>query len=286
LERVECPVCGPSKSTTWLDDSKLTRYIRCIRCGTVYASPRLAQKMRHTVTDTTWSYSPKLLYIEACRHPALKEEAEFIQQHIRSGKLLDIGCSCGDFFEFFPQSAWERYGVELSSSAAAYSAQAYKAQVFAGTLRSANWPSEFFDLVSMIDIFYYLDDPFAEIKEVNRILTPTGILAIEITGQAYMFFRSRGLLALLMEGRWCRLSSESHYLYWFNPPGLWQLLENCGFRPLAWRMMPSPTRLNRCANFLSSAYYRVYSALAGQSLNMLNWAPKYLCLARRLDDKS
>jgi len=228
LERVDCPVCGPSQTTIWLNDSKLTSYTRCTRCGTVYASPRLAQKVRHNKIDSAWSYSPKLLSFEACRHPALKQEAEFIQHYIQSGRFLDVGCSSGDFFEFFPKPAWKRYGVELSSSAAAYSAQAYGAQVFAGTLRSANWSGEFFDLVSMIDMFYYLDDPLAEIKEVKRILKPSGIFAIEITGQAYMFFRSRGLMALLMDGRWCRLSSESH-LFWFNPTGLRQLLEITGF---------------------------------------------------------
>ena len=101
----------------------------------------------------------KIIIFRSGRRQALRQEAEFIQGYVPSGKFLDVGCSSGDFFEFFPQPIWERYGVELSSSAAAYTAQAYTAQVFAGTLRSANWPGEFFDLVSMIDMLYYVDDP-------------------------------------------------------------------------------------------------------------------------------
>ena len=119
----------------------------------------------------------------------------------------------------------------------------------------------------MIEMFYYLDDPLAEIMEVKRILKPGGIVAIEIPGQAYMFFRSRGLIALLMEGIWCRLSSELHYVYWFNPTGLRQLLEKSGFKPIAWRMVPGPIRSNRFSNFISSTYFHVYSALAGHSMN-------------------
>lgn len=280
LEHVECPVCGPSQTSIWLDEGKHTRYIRCKACKTVFASPRLAQKTRHARTDAAWSYSPSLIRFEARRRSALQQESEFIQRYIKNGKMLDIGCSSGDFFEFFPLPAWERYGVELSSSAAAYTAQAYAAKVVAGTLMSANWAAGFFDLVSMIDMFYYVDDPRAELKEVWRILRPKGILAIEITGQAYMFFRSRGLIALLMDGHWCRLRSDSH-LFWFNPASLGQLLENSGFRPMAWRIVPGPLRSNRFSNFISSSYYRLYSALAGNSINMLSWAPKYLCLAQR-----
>jgi len=279
-EKVECPVCGPSKTTLWLDDSQLTSYVRCTQCGTVYASPRLAQEVRHYKSNVAWAYSPELLSFESHRRPALKKEAEFIQQYVSKGKLLDVGCSSGDFFEFFPQPGWERYGVEVSSSAAAYSAQTYAAQVFAGTLQEAYWQSEFFDLVSMIDMLYYVDDPQRDLCEVRRILKPKGLLALEISGQAYMFFRSRGFVTLLLEGRWCRLNSQSH-LFWFNPRGLQQLLEKCGFKPIAWQVMPGPTRSNRLSNFVSSAYFSVSSTLAGDSMNRLNWAPKYLCLAQR-----
>jgi SAM-dependent methyltransferase len=280
LETVECPLCGPSQTTIWLDDGKPTKYIRCAACGTVFASPRLAQTVRHARTDASWSYSPKLLSFEANRRQALKQDAEFIQEYVQEGRLLDVGCSSGDFFEFFPSSRWEKHGIELSSSAALYAANAHAAHVLPGTLHSADWPGEYFDLVSMIDMFYYVDDPKRELLDVRRILKPTGILAIEITGQAYMFFRSRGIIALLMEGHWSRLSSDSH-LFWFNPTGLQQLLRDVGFMPAAWRIVPGPTRSNRFSNFVSSTYYRAYSTLAGQSMKMLNWAPKYICLAKK-----
>jgi SAM-dependent methyltransferase len=281
MESVDCPVCGPSQTRIWLDDSQLTKYVCCQKCRTVFASPRLSQRERHAETNNVWTFSPWLVSFEARRRPALLQEAEFIQRYVQSGRFLDVGCSSGDLFEFFPSPAWERYGVELSASAAAYSRQFHSADVFAGTLESASWPSKFFDLVSMIDMLYYVDDPMRELSEVRRILKPTGFLAIEITGQAYMFFRSRGVIALVLDGRWCRLNSESHYTFWFNPTGLQQLLENVGYRLVAWRIVPGPTRPNRFSNFVSSTYYRVYSTLAGHSMKMLNWAPKYIFLAER-----
>ena len=284
LEFIACPICGPSETRVWLDNRR-TRYVRCVKCNTVYASPRLPPKARHCNVHTVWNYSPELLTRESLRLPALKREAKYIQGHVQGGKLLDIGCSSGDFFRFFPDPVWERFGVELSASAAEYAARQYDAHVIAGTLCSANWQDEFFDVVTMIDLLYLVDDPRAELDEVRRILKPKGVVAIEITGQAYMFFRSRGLIAWLMEGRWCRLNPDTH-LYWFTPNGLRQLLKNSGLQPMAWYATRTQARSNSFTNFISSAYYHAYSALADTSIRMLSWAPKYLCLARRADDRS
>ena len=279
FEHVDCPVCGPSRNRIWLKEKSGTRYVRCLSCATVYASPRLSQDARHTNVDTVWEYSPELLERESLRLPALKQEAAYIHNHIQGGRLLDVGCSSGDLFRFFPESSWERYGVELSPSAAEYSARTYNAHVFSGTLSSANFPDDHFDLVTMIDMMYLVDDPRTEMDEVRRILKPNGIVAIEITGQAYMFFRSRGLITLIMERRWCRLTPDTH-LYWFTPMGLQQLLGNSGLCPIAWSVAPSPVRSNSISNLVSSAYYRLYTSLAGSSMYMLNWAPRYLCIAR------
>jgi SAM-dependent methyltransferase len=279
LEYVECPVCGPSETRVWLDNGG-TRYALCVQCRTVYASPRLSQTVRHSNVDTVWDYSPELLARESLRYPALQQEANYIQEHVQSGSLLDVGCSSGDLFRFFPDPSWERFGIELSSSAAQYAARQHNAHVIAGTLCSANWPSDFFDVVTMIDMLYLVDDPRTELDEVKRILKPKGLVAIEIAGQAYMFFRSRGLIALLMEGRWCRLNPDTH-LYWFSPNGLQRLLKNSGLQPVAWYTTRTQARSNSFTNLISSAYYHAHSGLAGTSIRMLSWAPKFLCLARR-----
>jgi SAM-dependent methyltransferase len=281
LEHVECPICGPSRTTIWWLDSKHTSYVRCKTCKTIYTSPRLSQNHRHAQIDEVWDFSPKVLSFETGRLPALRQEAEYIQSFIHEGRLLDVGCSSGKFFDFFPQPAWERYGVDISASSASYAAQMYGAQVFAGTLRDARWPSKFFNLVSMFGVLYYLDDPAAEIKEVERILEPHGVLVIEIPGQAYTLFRSRGIMPLLLDGCWCRMHSESHYTYWFSPKGLQQLLKKSGFEPVTWQIIPNPIYSNRFFNFLSSSYDRLYSCLVGHSMSILNWAPKYICLARK-----
>jgi len=56
-----------------------------------------------------------------------------------------------------------------------------------GTIHDAAFADESFDLVTMIDMLYYLDDPRADLDRVVRLLKPGGCLAIEVTGEAYQF---------------------------------------------------------------------------------------------------
>lgn len=215
------------------------------------------------------------------RRPALKLEADLMHRHVQGGRLLDVGCSVGALFEFFPPFAWERYGVELSPSAAEYAAQTYSCSVHTGTLISAQYPRDYFDLMTVIDTLYYLDDPLAELQEIHRLLKPGGYLAVEIAGQAYMLRRNYGLIPWLLDRRWSRASTDSSYLYWFGPEGLRRLLEKCGFEAVAWYVVPSPRRSNPLINGLIGLHFGLMTILARFSHKALSWAPKYLCLAQK-----
>jgi len=216
----------------------------------------------------------------------LLREADLIQQHIQTGRMLDVGCSIGAFFEFFSPDLWERHGVELSPSAARYAAETQQAEVRIGTLQDARYSPSQFDLVTLIDILYYLDDPAAEIREIRRVLRPGGYLAIEVAGQAYMLWRNYGLAPRLLDKRWSRASTDSSYIYWFGPHALRLLLAKCRFQTSAWYVIPSPRRGNIFMDAISSLHFTFLNSLSKLSFKSLTWAPKYICLARRIEDNS
>jgi SAM-dependent methyltransferase len=281
LEAVDCPVCGPSRTQVWLEDGKPTRYVRCFGCGTVYASPRAPRSLRYAWLDNTYSLSDDVFVLTETRRPALQLESVMIQRHVASGCMLDVGCSIGAFFTFFPPASWERYGVELSPSAAKYAAEKYQCEVKVGTLREGAYEEGYFNLVSLIDTLYYVDDPAGEFQEMYRILKPGGYLAVELAGQAYMLRRNYGLIPWLIDRRWSRATTDSSYIYWFNPTGLQRMMENCGFKITAWYVVPSPRRANPVTHLAIQSHYRVASFMAKISYRTLTWAPKYLCVAQK-----
>jgi SAM-dependent methyltransferase len=280
VESVLCAVCGPAPTRVWLDEGRSTRYVRCGECGTVYASPRLTRAARDRWLNETFGVGANAFDNARRRRRTLALEAAIVHRHVRRGRLLDVGCDTGAFFEGFPDPEWQRFGVELSASAASYAARTYKAKVFAGRARELQLSTAFFDVVTMIDMLYYAEDPRAELSEALRVLKPGGLLVIEFAGQAWSLQRGRGLASLLIDGRWSRLHSDSSYLYWFTPEALETLLMRSGFDVIARHVIPGPSTSRAWRRGLVTAYTAAVGLANRLSARSLTLAPKYLLLAR------
>ncbi len=278
LEYVNCPACFVSKTKVWLNDGKSTKLVQCQLCGTVFASPRSSPEVRNSWLSTTFSLSNELEKLDLSRRSALERESEIIQKYKKSGKFLDIGCSTGSMFEYFNRPEWELYGVEVSSTAAKYAATKYSANVQFGTFSSSQFSKEYFDLVSMIDMLYYVDDPRSDFKKVRDIIRPDGLLGVEIAGQKYVLTRSRGIVCQLIERRWTRLQTDSSYLYWLTPLALEKILNQTGFKIVGWYVIGSPDREGFLGQ-LAEYYYRFMQRFASKYPLSITWAPKFLCLA-------
>jgi SAM-dependent methyltransferase len=264
-----------------MDEGGGTRYRRCGSCGTVFASPRSPASERFAWLDRSFGLGDLARDNEVARAPALKVEAGILKRHVPAGRMLDVGCGLGLLFTWFASEEWQRHGVEISPTAAEFAARKWRADVAVGSLRTARFPSEHFDLVTMIDMIYYVDDPRADIREAVRILRPGAVLGIEIAGQAYQFLRSRGPVCWLLDGKWTRLRSDSSYLWWFSPRGLLRLLEEVGLEVTESRVVRSPRTRSRLRNFLVWLHETVFSALVPLSSGARTWAPKYLVMARK-----
>lgn len=281
VEIVNCPICDSAPTKVWLDDGKPTRYVRCLGCGTVYASPRAPHSIRYDWLDKQFGFSENAFSNAESRRSALEREAAIVKHFVKSGSILDIGCDIGILFEWFMESNWQRFGVELSPSAAKYAAENYTAQVVSGTIRQAAFPSNSFDIVTMIDMFYYVDDPCGELREVARITKPGGILAIEIPGREYQLQRSRGIICWILERRKTRLRTDSPYLFWFGSRELWQLLRNNGFSVIATYAIGSHNSTRTWFNALEAAYCHIVDIASRVHYRFLDWSPKYLVVAKR-----
>ncbi len=263
-----------------MDDGKTTRYVKCDDCGTVYASPRASYAERYAWLVRTFGLGDNALQNAEARQQNLSQEALLIQQHVTEGRLLDVGCDLGHLFHWFPSPNWDRYGVEVSPSAAKYASKNYIANVFTGTLQQATFLDSYFDIVTLLDTLYYLDNPQSELREIHRILKPGGKLAIEISGQAYQLLRSRGIICWLLEKQWTRISTDSSYINWITPIGMKRLLSSCGFQVCSSYIIGSPTSKSHWRNILSALHLRISLTLSKLSYKTLTWAPKYLVVAK------
>lgn len=278
-EIVDCPSCGPARYAVWVEQKDNTRYLKCKSCGTIYASPRASNKSRFTWLKDTFALEESTIKIIENRKPALVLEADILKSHLQGGSLLDIGCSTGAFFEFFDSKLWQKFGVELSPTTAAYAAKTYHADVRAGTVQSSHFLPSSFDLITMIDMFYYDENPKETLCEAARIIRPGGLLAIELPGLAFHRLRGKGLICWLLDRQWSRFNSRSGYLYWYSPAGIEKLLDQMGFDVLQWEVIGSPKR-SGLSNHISVLYFKLMRGLVKRWPGGISWAPKYMVLAK------
>ncbi|MBI3206238.1 MAG: class I SAM-dependent methyltransferase [Myxococcales bacterium] len=147
----------------------------------------------------------------------LAEELAFVRQ-LTPGRVLDVGCGLG-FFLSGLSPAWERHGVELSTFAAERARQL--AQVHVGTLESAHYPDEHFDLVIAHHVIEHVTDPGPLVLEMRRVLKKHGVLLLGTpdfdSGCARRF------------GERYRLLHDDTHVSLFSADGMFRFLRDHGF---------------------------------------------------------
>lgn len=189
LKEINCNICR-SQAKEIIRKTDLGNIVRCKKCGLLYRSPRLSDedeisKYKSLYYDDEYceilNRSRKDLYLSV-----LKEI------EIYKGRLLDVGCADGYFLGLAQERGWEPYGVEISDF---YLEKANKnlseKSVFGFPLKIAKFPSEFFDVVTLLDVLDHLIDPLGELEEIGRIIKKKGMLIVRVRNGAFHMLLNR-----------------------------------------------------------------------------------------------
>lgn len=136
-------------------------------------------------------------------------------------RLLDVGCALGFMLQEAKAAGWEAVGVESSEFAAKYATEHTGCPVYAGTLEKAAFPSESFDVISLMDVIEHIPNPSDLIREIYRILSPDGIIFVVTPNFGSLFVQLYGRTAY---GVW----PDQHVVY-YQPSTLTRLLRDNGF---------------------------------------------------------
>lgn len=229
LEYVPCVICGRDDADVFVQGTGRRQIVKCRRDGLLYLNPR-PSRGRVRELHSQYVRSDNLEMFDRFRREVLAREAGAIKRLKTGGNLLDVGCATGTFFENFPPPEWRLFGVETSPLGAELARERYGAQIFCGELLEAGFPPDFFDVITILDTLYYVPDPATLLVEVRRILKTGGLLAVEIPGLRYRFFRDRGPLCWVLDRKWARMCPDSWHLYYFSGRTFSLLLRKCGFR--------------------------------------------------------
>jgi SAM-dependent methyltransferase len=280
FECVLCLLCGGADTQVVSQGEGPAQLVRCRKDGLVFLNPRpTAACLREF--HQAFVRRDNLGLFDTHRRKILEREAEAVKQIVPGGNLLDLGCATGIFFDYFPAESWQLFGVDTSPLGVQQSRQHRYARIFQGSLADAQFPSDFFDVVTVLDTLYYVPDPRAELREARRILKEDGLLAVEIPGLTYTFLRTTSPTCWLLDRRASPGLADSRHLYHFSPATIRILLETAGFRLL--HMIPEQASLGggRARRLLNGLHFRLARAIHRRTHGKISIAGKELYLARK-----
>lgn len=108
---------------------------------------------------------------------ALKNKLQLINgEQVTKGKILDIGAGTGDFLSVAKNDGWDTTGIEPSGRAKSIAISKGISFVESTT----DLPDATFDVISMWHVLEHVPDLDFQIKELKRLLKPTGTLIVAV----------------------------------------------------------------------------------------------------------
>lgn len=153
----------------------------------------------------------------------LRVVAKLLGKPPGAARLLDVGCSRGQFVQAAMDFGFEAEGVEPAPQVAA-AARASGLKVRQGLLEEQHFADASFDALTLFEVVEHLKDPRSLLGECRRVLKPGGILVIS-TGNTASW------TAAMMRARWdyFQIAKDGGHVSFFNPASLRRLAANCGF---------------------------------------------------------
>ena len=176
-----CPVCGAAENAFFANNDHLD-YVQCKQCTLVYMNPApppgMVNKGFQGEDELLMEYfsiiSKYKTGIPAKPDPFADNKLKDIYALKPSGKLLDVGCSVGDFLHK-AKHFYDVEGIEVNPHTAAIAQKHFK--VHKHFLSELDLMPEY-DIVTLHQILYGVPDPVGLLRDIHKVLKDDGILYI------------------------------------------------------------------------------------------------------------
>ena len=218
--RTSCPACaGMALQHRWTVNGY--SIVRCQSCSLVFVENIV------TPEELTAHYSGPDNSYDADNTDCLTYYYEILRGLIESrypqrGRILDIGCSAGQFLDVM--EGWDRYGNEISGSFSSIARQRYGDRVVTGLFEDYPLQREYFDVITLQDVFDHLRDPIAILNKCRAMLKPGGLIVIKVHNISCLYAKAMG-------SKFYAVMPPTH-LFYYNRTSLERILGKTGFRAI------------------------------------------------------
>ncbi len=239
-----CPLCGSAHIEEFDRDARGAHIARCRTCGLKFMNPQytdayLAEYYARYVTGELGARN-----VPDFRRAQKTQAFALIEQFVRPGRLLAIGCGDGTELRVARERGWRVEGYDVDRATTARVAREVGATIFSGDLVALPLPSAAYDCVYMDQVLEHPKQPTEHLRLAHRLLRPGGVLYVGTPNIESVSSRWKTALGKLgLKGRRRGRHYDSfHHLFYYSPRTLPRLLERrFGFRVLAVTGDPKPT---------------------------------------------
>lgn len=231
-EEIDCPVCEGSHFIP-LFEKNGEPFVRCRECDLMMINPRPIYD--HVIETYDDSYSDFYINKQDKKIARFKRWAGTVQNlGARTGQWLDIGCSAGFVVKVAQDLGYDAYGVDVESHGIEFARKTLGLEnVRQGMLEDQNYPSGFFDVISIYDVIEHVPDLNKFVAEISRILSKEGILDIRTPDEGHWAVPKNRI-------NWNAVQPSEH-LYYFNSKTLTMLLQKYGLKVVKHKFNFKPT---------------------------------------------
>lgn len=178
VEERTCPACGASDERFLFYKSGGT-YVGCNACQMVYLNPVFKDEILERYYRTNHQLQGATVAADLGFYAGLyKKGLQEIERVVGAqGRILDVGCSTGNFLDIAKAAGWHTSGLELNH-VEAQEAKAKGHAVQEQLLAAASF-DERFDAISLWDVFEHIKDGLGFLQQAKPLLSENGVVFLQ-----------------------------------------------------------------------------------------------------------
>lgn len=188
---------------------------RCSNCG-------LGQTGKPSFQKSDYHRDREYLLEEPLFKNIFQKRVNIISKFLKSGKVLEVGCSTGLMLSLLKEDKWDVMGIEISKDAGEI-AKNRGIEVISKRFEDIKFNAKF-DVIIFNHTLEHLENPREALEKAYELLYPNGLLYIDVPNFG-------GLSSKLYGINWPSLLPEEH-LWHFTEKSLLILFKGIGFKAI------------------------------------------------------
>ena len=181
--RKKCPSCySINKKKLWVKVNKYFKAVECTICNFIYINKTLDEAGLESYYNNYIEFRLQNKIKLKQRNEMYKIDLKYLNLYKKSGKLIDIGCSNGNFLKFLVKN-YQSFGIDVDGEAIklAKKEPALKKRVFEISVDKVGKKLGKFDIVILRGVIEHVENPRDYFYHASMMLKKNGIIFISAT---------------------------------------------------------------------------------------------------------